>query len=287
MRASFFVCICLGVLALALPANAQDGDEALGKALKLLSQRKEAEALPLIDKVLAKDAKNVKAHLVRGLALDGLGKHGEAIADFTKAIELDGGKTPEGYDLRGAAYFKLGDMDKSLADFDKFLEGRPEAKPYHWKRGICCYYAKKFAEGNKQFEEHQAVNKNDVENAVWRYLCQARLIGPDKARAQMLKIERAKDRRVPMAEVYALFLGKGKPEDVLRAARTEAETPRLAQWQMFYAHLYLGLYYESQGDARKAREHIDLAGGKYGVREYMGDVARVHRDLLRKEEKTK
>jgi lipoprotein NlpI len=90
-----------------------------------------------------------------------------------------------------------------------------------------------------------------------------------------------------MAEVYALFLGKAKPEDVLRAARAEADTPRLAQWQMFYAHLYLGLYYESQGDAKKAREHIDLAAGKYGVREYMGDVARVHRDLLRKDEKAK
>jgi lipoprotein NlpI len=287
MRASFFGWACLGILSLALPANAQNGDEALGKALKLLSQRKEAEALPLIDKVLAKDGKNARALLARGLALDGLTKYGEAVGDFTKAIELDGGKTPEAYDLRGAAYFKLGDMDKALADFDKFLQERPEAKPYHWKRGICCYYAKKYAEGNKQFEEHQTVNKNDVENAVWRYLCQARLIGPDKARARMLKIETEKDRRVPMAEVYDLFLGKAKPEDVLRAARAEAETPTRARWQMFYAHLYLGLYYESQGDAPKAREHIDLAAGKYGVREYMGDVARVHRDLLRKDEKAK
>ena len=45
--------------------------------------------------------------------------------------------------------------------------------------------------------------------------------------------------------------------------------------------------YNAPKDAKKAREHIELAAGKYGVREYMGDVARVHRDLLRKGEKAK
>jgi lipoprotein NlpI len=271
------------VFALTPTVEARRGDESLQGALKLLSQRKAAEALPLIDKVLLKDGKNAKALLLRGVAHDMLGKHTDAVADLTRAIELEGGKTPEAYDVRGAAYFKSGDMAKALADFDKYLELRPDVRPEHWKRGICCYYAKKYAEGNQQFEEHQKVNPNDVENAVWRYLCQAHLIGRDKAKEQMLKIRN--DRRVPMMVIYDLFLGKANPDDVLRAARAKAPTAGQQKLQMFYAHLYLGLYYESLGDAKKAREHIDVAVGEFGIRDYMGDVARVHRDLLQKHDK--
>jgi lipoprotein NlpI len=285
MRASGIALGFLFVLMLPAAAVARPGDQSFGDVLKLLSQRKAAEALPLIEKLLAKDGKNSKTLLLRGVAHDLLEKYQEAVADFTKVIELEGAKTPEAYDLRGVSYFKWGDMDKALADFDRYLELRPDVRPYHWKRGICCYYAKKYAEGNKQFEDHQTVNKNDVENEVWRYLCQAQLIGRDKSREQMLKIKN--DERVPMMVIYDLFLGKAKPDDVLKAARAKAPSEARQKLQMFYAHLYLGLYYESQGDAKQAREHIDLASGEYRVRDYMGDVARIHRDLLRKNDKGK
>jgi hypothetical protein len=45
--------------------------------------------------------------------------------------------------------------------------------------------------------------------------------------------------------------------------------------------LYLGLYYDAVGDSRKAFEHMNLAGGKYRLG-YMGDVAHVHAEMLRK-----
>ena len=70
-------------------------------------------------------------------------------------------------------------------------------------------------------------------------------------------------------------------------ASAKASNEDAAKLQMFYAHLYLGLYYESEGDAKKAREHIDLAAGEFNGRDYMGAVARVHRDLLRKSDKAK
>src|SRR6266853_660464 len=58
----------------------------------------------------------------------------------------------------------------------------------------------------RQFELHQTVNDNDVENAVWHYLCVARLAGVEKAHASLIRIQR--DSRVPMMAVYALFGGK-------------------------------------------------------------------------------
>ena len=54
------------------------------------------------------------------------------------------------------------------------------------------------------------------------------------------------------------------------------------QQRLFYAHLYLGLYFDSTGDQKQAVEHLTKATEDYRVPHYMGDVARVHRDVLRK-----
>src|SRR5208283_4729806 len=148
----------------------------------------------------------------------------------------------EVYDRRGSIHFKLGKMKESLADFDRFLELRPKEFAGHWRRGITCYYAGSFDEGRKQFEGYEKVDTNDVENAVWHFLCLARAEGPDKARASILKI--GKDARVPMMQVYALYAGKGKPEDVIAATEASKPTPEQLHVRLFYAHLYLGLYYE-------------------------------------------
>ena len=147
-------------------------------------------------------------------------------------------------------------------------------------RGISLYYAGRYADGCKQFEGYEKVDTNDVENAVWHYLCNVRVVGRDKARAALLKI--GNDKRVPMMVVYKLFQGEAKPEDVLAAAQADAVPKERRNAALFYAHLYLGLYWESEGDKKKALEHLTQAATKYRIGHYMGDVARVHAELLAK-----
>jgi lipoprotein NlpI len=245
---------------------------------------KPEEALTLAGKAIALDPKSAPAYFYRATIYERLQRHAKAIADLDKAVELE----PEAafpYDLRGSEHFKLGDIKQSLADFDKFLELKPDEKAGHWKRGISCYYAGLFAEGQKQFEDGEKVFADDVENAVWRYLCMARLAGVEKARKALLKVE--KDRRVPMMEVYALFGGRAKPEDVLAAAEAGKPPPADLNQRLFYAHLYLGLYYDAKGDKQKAVEHLTEAAERHKVGHYMWDVARVHLERLRKEAKGK
>jgi lipoprotein NlpI len=50
--------------------------------------------------------------------------------------------------------------------------------------------------------------------------------------------------------------------------------------RLFYAHLYIGLFDEAAGDAKGAREHIAIAN-EHRINHYMGDVARVHLQLMR------
>ena len=146
------------------------------------------------------------------------------------------------------------------------------------ERGIACYYAGQFEKGARQFELYQTFHNQDVENAAWRYLCVARTQGVEKARATLLPIEH--DPRVPMMQIYELYRGQRKPEDVLAAAEA-GDAPREAKTlRRFYAHLYVGLWYEAAGKPDEAREHI-LKAEANKIGHYMWDVAHVHAERLR------
>ncbi len=249
------------------------------KAKAAFAKGEKDEALALATKAIELEPKNSKTYFFRGLLNDTLRKHTDAVADFTKAIAFDP-TFADAYDHRGSAQFMLAHIAESLADFDKFLELKPSARPGHWRRGITCYYAGKFDDGAKQFEGYEQVDTNDVENAVWQYLCVARKEGIEKARSSILKI--GNDKRVPLMQVYDLFRGKLKPEDVLTAANAGQPTPAQLNERLFYAHLYLGLYYEAAGDKAKMLEHMKQAAVDHKVTGYMWEVARVHLELRKK-----
>lgn len=206
-------------------------------------------------------------------------QYAEAVASLTKCLKLDA-NNDEALDLRGSAWFKRGKFAESVADFDRVIALKPEKANGHWRRGISLYYAGKYDAGKKQFEGYEKVDTNDVENAVWHFLCAARKDGVKKARAGLLKI--GKDRRVPLMQVYELFKGTLEPADVLAAANAGAFTDEQRKTMLFYAHLYLGLYHDVLGEKKKAAMHMALAAGKYRIGHYMGDVAQVHHELLMK-----
>jgi Tol biopolymer transport system component/lipoprotein NlpI len=258
--------------------SGQSVQDLLKKTADFLAEGNYQDALQSAQKAIELDSKNSHAHFLRGVANEGLQHQKVAIQDFDKTLELDP-KATDAYDHRGSEHFKLGHIQESIQDFDKFLELHPAAKPGHWKRGISLYYAGRFEEGRKQFEGYQTVDNNDVENAVWRFLCQAHEVGIEKARADLMKI--GKDRRVPLMEIYALFAGQAKPEDVLAATGKGQPPEKEMQMRMFYAHLYLGLYEDVIGNKTKALEHLKAAE-QLPVGGYMWDVARVHRAVLEK-----
>ena len=84
-----------------------------------------------------------------------------------------------------------------------------------------------------------------------------------------------------MKQVLELFAGKLKPQDVLDAAERAKLKDEELKEARFYAHLYVALYYESEGDAKKCLEHMTEAAEKYKIGHYMWDVAAVHLKLLK------
>lgn len=176
---------------------------------------------------------------------------------------------------RAVADFENGRVAESVAGFDALVKVLPAFAPQLWQRGIALYYAGRYADCRAQFESHRTVNPNDVENAAWHFLCVARAESPAKAKSALLPV--GPDARVPMRQIYEMFRGTMKPEEVLAAAGNQASP-------QFYAQLYLGLYYEAIGDGPRALEHIKAAADdRYAaVGGYMHSAARVHLGLLQR-----
>ena len=177
---------------------------------------------------------------------------------------------------RGEEHFRQAKIAESVADFDRQIKLQPDQAAAHWQRGIAYYYAGEYEKGLRQFERHQTVNPQDVENAVWHFLCVVRAPKGSVILAREKLIPVTRDTRIPMAKIQQMFAGTLPPEDVLRAGKDAGGAAE------FYADLYVGLYYEALDRGEDSLRHVSRAADNpVGRKSYMGDVARTH-VLLRK-----
>jgi len=264
--------ICVLPVALA----AASLEERMAEARTSFRRGNSDRALELADLAVKEYPKDAGAWFFRGQVRVATRDYDRAVADFDKTLSLDKLHLFAWHE-RGGAHFRLGRLKQAIADWDEMIRLDPDRAPYHWQRGIAYYYAEQFEAGRKQFELHQTVNSADVENAVFHFICNARERGFERARKELIPIKG--DTRVPMAQIHQLFAGKLTAKEVLDVAAAGAGITR--QRHEFYAHYYLGLYFEVAGDAVKTREHIFAAEKLAGTAGYMGDCARVHARLLR------
>lgn len=256
---------------LAAPTNSLDA------VVELWRAGKADQAMEAANAAIQKEPRNARLLGLRAQMRVMTGKRAEAETDLSAAIEAE----PDSAWLRqerAQLRFRLGRIEDSVADFDKAVEMAPRLLPQNWQRGIALYYAGRFTDGRKQFEVHQSVNPEDVENAAWHFLCTAREKGVTNARNLLITVQR--DSRIPMKEIQQLFAGKATALDVLNAA-AKADDDQSRRDQQFYAHLYLGLYFEATGVLKDRDDHIREAAKLADPDNYMGAVALVHAQRLK------
>lgn len=205
--------------------------------------------------------------------------------DYASAAKIVGAwvkvnpDSKEGLSLLGAAEFMRGDMKAALEAWDHQVKVHKASYAPHWQRGIALYYAGRYKEGREQFEAYQAVDGNDVENSVWKLMCEAREEGRGLARGRKAMLPIGLDRRAPMMEVLDLFAGKSTIEKVkaqtAQAPKNQGDKPK------FYEALYLGLYEDLLGHADASQAHFSRAMELEPASVYMREVGRVHRDLAK------
>ena len=137
-------------------------------------------------------------------------------APMTASLEQYEGAKPRAWTSRGMELFKRGRLSESVAAFDRVIELAPAQKPYMWQRGLSLYYLERQGEAAMQFEIDVAVNPNDTEESIWRWLAQVRhhrqggglpAAAIAAARTDLLKLGR--DSRPVMRAAMELFAGTG------------------------------------------------------------------------------
>ena len=268
----FSIVLSLSLLFQARGAAAEASKPLIELAKEAYSQREPAKALELATQAVRGEPSNPTNFFVRAQILGLLGKGEEAVTNYSATLRLDV-LFANAYQSRGNEQFKLGRFKEAIDDFDRYLAVVPRQEPYHWQRGIAYYEAKRFEDGRKQFESHQTVNPNDVENAAWHFACVARKDGPEVARKKLLPIQ--DDSRVPLMKVYALYSGAATIDDVFKAAEDGSPSRDEIRPRLFYANFYVGLYLEAIRDER-ALVYLRKAAETYRLEGAMGDVAQTH-----------
>lgn len=92
---------------------------------KCLDARDHYAAIHGCSEIIRGDPKDAIGYYVRGKALAKNGDLGQAIADFSKAIDLNPSFAPA-YDSRAAAYVAKGDYTRAVADVTKAGEVAPK-----------------------------------------------------------------------------------------------------------------------------------------------------------------
>jgi tetratricopeptide (TPR) repeat protein len=80
--------------------------------------------------------KNTQAYIKRGIAQGELGAYPEAIADFTKAIEIEPESAALAYQNRGIVKRKAGDLPGALEDYNQSLQLDGKNYETYYHRGV-------------------------------------------------------------------------------------------------------------------------------------------------------
>lgn len=245
----------------------------------------------LMDNAVAMDAMNHFAYIKRAQLYDLIGNNAHAARDYSRALETVGldKKYADVFQMRGCAFFKLGNLRGAVSDWVNFLHLKPDKEAEHWQ--ICVAYALlgKYAEARKQFEWHWTVNAKDMEVAFWHFLCVARMDGLAAARENLMAVKGEK--RVPMPALYRLFKGEGSAAEVWLAVEQGDPDQAERNQREFFANYYLGLFYQAEGKLESADELVGAAltiaksnagyiGDSPGGQLRAGDIARVHHQQL-------
>ena len=87
-------------------------------------------------KALELDANDTTAYLCRGMACFELERYEQAVQDLTAGLKIAPNRT-EAYFYRGKAYTGLGEFDAAIADFEKALEADPNNEEYKYYLTEC------------------------------------------------------------------------------------------------------------------------------------------------------
>ena len=113
----------------------ENADTLTSKAVQAYKAKNYEKATTLCQRALAKDPKNVMAHVLQGWLYEVEGKIDEAMLEYTKALTVNP-KEKDVYIYLGNAYFVKGMFNEALSQFEIALTLDPECPAAHYHIGL-------------------------------------------------------------------------------------------------------------------------------------------------------
>jgi tetratricopeptide (TPR) repeat protein len=211
-------------------------------------------AVARAEAALAADPDNVELILALGLAQSGIRRYREAIATFSRGIEL----APDNavlYRWRGHRYLSVREFDRARDDLERGLQLDPDCYGCLYHLGIVTFVAGDFAGAAAAFQRGLPLAPNAGETAgsidwTWMSLMRAGRAADAKAwlegNADSLPVENAYTRRL------RLYRGEIGPGEVLPPGETDDVNVATLSYGV-------GNWYVIRGDTARAREWFGRA----------------------------
>jgi predicted negative regulator of RcsB-dependent stress response len=142
-------------------AFSQDFQALLDKGDEFYEAKEYTEAVKYFSEAIKADPNQVKGWWYRADAYRLLKNNSEAIADYTKALELD--ERVNFYQRRGDCYYNSGQYTEAEIDYNRALELEPENALYWFYRGDCYV---KLNNLDKACEDYQKADQLGNEKAL-------------------------------------------------------------------------------------------------------------------------
>lgn len=236
-----------------------EGDPELEKAKGLIANEKYEDAIPVLEKVVARDPKNAEAIAMLGLALDALGKTAEAEKRYKEALALD----PKlGRVSQNLAALYINATPPKAAEAVPLLKQALETEPNNVDaiRNLALAYAL-LGETEKSSKAYEAAIKVKPEDeATIRYEYGSMLLGAKKSAEglEQLKLSMAKSDDPALLASVANTFGMAKAFDQCVAALDKAITKGPdAKWFMGRGECKHGLK-DEKGASADFQEAVKL-----------------------------
>jgi tetratricopeptide (TPR) repeat protein len=243
-----------------------------GRADAYQAARQYEKAVAAYGELLKADPGSAEAYYQRGLLYAQLGRHGEAAADFSRAIEPDpkGPGVPQARRGRAAAYQAARQYEKALADCDELLKADPGSAWEYLRRAGVYAEAGRHGEAAADYARAIELDPNGPAGRTARQRRDLAYQGArqyDKALADYGELLKADPKSAETHNNLAWLLATcpdARWRDPARAVELARKAVGLAE-KSAYAWNTLGVAQYRAGDwpaaAEALRKSVELSGG--------------------------
>ena len=197
------------------------------------------------------------AYTNRGFTLMEQGKLLAAESDFSQSLRIEANQ-PLVHSLRGTCRLRAGRLDGAITDYLTVLQSDSKNPTAHADLGFAYYFAGRYDDAAASFQQAMTLEESFLFLAPWQYLALTRAGHEREAKQQFGRLARLPNRKQEWSDTLAGYLQGRERESTL--FKTISQSPKEEQpGQQCEAHFFIAERLQQAGKVDEANEHYRKA----------------------------